>query len=392
MYTLIVQFDLSLSTLLFTLLIPFCFFGVLGRYGMRTDVIKHYEAFLASIAVIIGLLCIIQLGASIGTQSSDYRLLRVLHIGVVFISILMMRKISSLMTPSWGNYSQPAQSSPSFQTPMQVPIMPLSVDGSLSLNDLVLPEVIKKELFGLVDGLRVIASGRPNPLAPKATLIQGPVGTGKTTIGKLLAHSAGLHLYRITPHDFLIKNSTSQESLLDRIIEAARQSQPSILLVDEIDLIGRSRSSAPIPVADSALEQLLRLLDLVEGTPGLFLIATTSEVGRIDEAVLRPGRLTQKLVIPLPSLEERAAIIRLYLMRCNAHIPKGLSRVAEESEGLSPAAIKAICFSAARHSNNEISATGQIWITESLLLAAIGEFRSAHGEQAHFPVPEASNQ
>lgn len=392
MYTLIVRFDLSLTTLLLTLLIPFCFFGVLGRYGMRTDVIKHYEAFLASISVLIVLVCIIQLGASIGTQPSEYKLLRVLHIGVAFISILMMRKISSLMTPSWGNYSKPAQSSPSIQAPAQPPIMPLSVDGTLSLEDLVLPDRIKKEIYGLVDGLRVVASGRPNPLAPKATLIQGPVGTGKTTIGKLLAHSAGLRLYRITPHDFLIKNSTSQESLLDRIIEAARQSQPSVLLVDEIDLIARTRSSAPMPVADSALDQLLRLLDLVEGTSGLFLIATTSEVSRIDEAVLRPGRLTQKLVIPLPSEGERAAIFRLYLMRCNAHIPKGLSRVAEESDGLSPAAIKAICNSAARHSNNEISTTGQIWVTESLLLTAIGEFRGAHGEQVLSSVAEASNR
>lgn len=165
---------------------------------------------------------------------------------------------------------------------------------------------------------------------PKGLLLYGPSGTGKTSLMKLLAAESNCAIEEIPPDILLKRFEGEAESELQRTFRNASRRAPCLLLVNDLHLICRPRSSANSSDLQKRLVScMLSLLDGAQGdcqdggegsTNGVFLIATTSRPDAIEPAMRRPGRLDLEVELPVPTAEDREAILRVLLMSMDVNI------------------------------------------------------------------------
>jgi transitional endoplasmic reticulum ATPase len=180
---------------------------------------------------------------------------------------------------------------------------------------------------------------------PSGLLLAGPPGTGKTTIARVLAAEAHCSFYSVSAADVTSKWVGESERRIQALFARARDNAPSIVFLDELDAIARRRL-ADQDVADRQLTQLLTEIDGLGSRPGVFVIGATNRPDILDQAIIRGGRLSRTIVVPLPDLDARVAILELETGR----MPLGdvdLRAVARVTEGLSGGDLKAVCQQAA---------------------------------------------
>jgi ATP-dependent 26S proteasome regulatory subunit len=130
------------------------------------------------------------------------------------------------------------------------------------------------------------------------------------------------------------------------VFARARENAPSILFLDELDALGATRGRDVDGGSDRQLDQLLQEMDGVAGRPGVFVLAATNRPDQVDPALLRGGRLSRTIEIPLPDLDGRRAL----LAQLTATMPLAgvdLDTVAGAADGFSGADLKALCQQAA---------------------------------------------
>jgi transitional endoplasmic reticulum ATPase len=180
---------------------------------------------------------------------------------------------------------------------------------------------------------------------PSGLLLAGPPGTGKTTIARVLAAEAQCSFYSVSAADLTSKWVGESEHRIQALFARARDNAPSIVFLDELDAIARKRL-ADQDVADRQLTQLLTEIDGLGSRPGVFVIGATNRPDMLDEAITRGGRLSRTIMVPLPDLEARAAILELETRR----MPLGavdLRAIAGVTDGFSGGDLKAVCQQAA---------------------------------------------
>jgi transitional endoplasmic reticulum ATPase len=175
---------------------------------------------------------------------------------------------------------------------------------------------------------------------PTGLLLAGPPGTGKTTVAKVLAAQAHCSFYPVSGADVMSKWVGESEGNIRRLFERARANRPSIVFIDEIDAIAGRRGT--VEVHDTHVNQLLAEIDGVSGQRGVFVIGATNRPDQIDPAMLRGGRLSRTIVLGLPDEAARAALLALHTARMPT-VEVRLDELARETEGLSPADLKALC-------------------------------------------------
>ncbi|EPS61242.1 hypothetical protein M569_13554, partial [Genlisea aurea] len=141
-------------------------------------------------------------------------------------------------------------------------------------------------------------------------LLYGPPGCGKTLIAKAVASEAGASFIHIMGPEVLNKYVGESELAVRTIFRRARTCAPCILFFDEIDAITNKRNTEGAHVVEKLLTQLLTELDGGEQRKGVYVIGATNCPEKMDEAILRPGRLGQLLYVPLPSPEGRGMILK----------------------------------------------------------------------------------
>ena len=179
---------------------------------------------------------------------------------------------------------------------------------------------------------------------PTGLLLAGPPGTGKTTVAKVLAAQARASFYAISGADVISKWVGESERNIRQLFERARENRPSIVFIDEIDAIAGSRGE--FHVHDSHVNQLLAEIDGIAGQRGVFVIGATNRPDQLDPALLRGGRLSRTIVLGLPDEAGRLAMLRLHTARMPT-VGVSLEALARETEGLSPADLKALAQEAA---------------------------------------------
>ena len=180
--------------------------------------------------------------------------------------------------------------------------------------------------------------------APTGLLLAGPPGTGKTTVAKILAAQARCSFYPISGADVMSKWVGESERNIRQLFERARENRPSIIFIDEIDAIAGRRGS--IESHDGQVNQLLAEIDGVTGQRGLFIIGASNRPDQLDPALLRGGRLSRTIVLGLPDEAGRLAMLRLHSARMPT-VGVALEELARDTEGFSPADLKAMCQEAA---------------------------------------------
>lgn len=175
---------------------------------------------------------------------------------------------------------------------------------------------------------------------PKGVLLVGPPGTGKTLIARAIAGEAGVPFFTNSGSDFVEMFVGVGASRVRDMFEEAKKNAPCIVFIDEIDAVGRSRFTGiggGHDEREQTLNALLTQMDGFEAQEGIITIAATNRPDVLDPALLRPGRFDRQVVVDLPTLEGREAILQLHARKVKLGEDADLHATARGTPGFSGA-------------------------------------------------------
>ncbi|MDD5111848.1 MAG: CDC48 family AAA ATPase [Candidatus Altiarchaeota archaeon] len=178
---------------------------------------------------------------------------------------------------------------------------------------------------------------------PKAILLYGPPGCGKTLLAKAVANESQANFIAIKGPELLSKWVGESEKGLREIFKKARQTAPTIILFDEIDSIAPRRGmDSGSHVTETVVNQLLTELDGIEPLENVVVLGSTNRPDILDPSILRPGRFDRLVLVPAPDRDARLEVFKIH----TKDMPMDdidLSTLADKTEGYTGADIEAIC-------------------------------------------------
>lgn len=175
---------------------------------------------------------------------------------------------------------------------------------------------------------------------PKGVMLVGPPGTGKTLLAKAIAGEADVPFFSISGSDFVEMFVGVGASRVRDMFEQGKKSAPCIIFIDEIDAVGRSRFTGiggGHDEREQTLNALLVEMDGFETQDGVIIVAATNRPDVLDPALLRPGRFDRQIVVDLPTLEGRLAVLKIHARKVKLGKDVNLRSVARGTPGFSGA-------------------------------------------------------
>jgi cell division protease FtsH len=208
-------------------------------------------------------------------------------------------------------------------------------------NDVAGCEEAKEEVAEIVDFLKDPKRFRKiGGKIPKGVLMVGPPGTGKTLLAKAVAGEADVPFFSISGSDFVEMFVGVGAARVRDMFEQGRKNAPCLIFIDEIDAVGRQRGAGlggGNDEREQTLNSLLVEMDGFDGHEGIIIIAATNRPDVLDNALLRPGRFDRQVVIDLPDLEGREAILKVHAKKIKLSEDVELRSLARASAGFSGA-------------------------------------------------------
>jgi cell division protease FtsH len=200
----------------------------------------------------------------------------------------------------------------------------------------------KAEISEVVDFLRKPERyARAGAVVPHGVLMVGPPGTGKTLLARAVAGEADVPFFSVTGSSFVEMFVGVGAARVRDLFNEARKRAPAIIFIDEVDAIGQRRAGQGAVVAnderEQTLNQLLAEMDGFEPTMGIVVLAATNRPEVLDPALLRPGRFDRQVTIPLPNVNERAAILAVHVRGKKMAPDVDLDAIARGTPGFSGA-------------------------------------------------------
>jgi len=225
-----------------------------------------------------------------------------------------------------------------------------SKNSKIKLKDIAGLDYAKQEVFEFIDFLKnrdkYIEKGAR---MPRGALFYGPPGTGKTLLAKAISGESDVNFLSATGSDFVEVYVGVGASRIRDLFYKARKQAPCVLFIDEIDALGRKRSSCSTSGGnserDNTLNKFLVELDGFEENDNIIVFGATNRLDIIDDALLRPGRFDRKIKFELPEKSEREKIFSHYLSKLNLkdNIEDVIKKLSNLSFGFSGADISNIC-------------------------------------------------
>ena len=224
--------------------------------------------------------------------------------------------------------------------------------SSASFKDIAGLKEAKLEVMEVVDFLKNPETyTKLGAKIPKGVLLVGPPGTGKTLMARAVAGEAQVPFFSMSGSEFVEMFVGVGASRVRDLFKKAKEKAPSIIFIDEIDAVGRSRGKVNAFQAnderESTLNQLLTELDGFGPNTGVIVLAATNRPDVLDKALLRPGRFDRHIYLELPTKEERKEIFGVHLRPLKLSKNVDVELLAKLSPGFSGADIANICNEAA---------------------------------------------
>jgi len=216
-------------------------------------------------------------------------------------------------------------------------------DTKIKFTDVAGVDEAKTELVEIVDFLK--DSKRFTDLGakiPKGVLLVGPPGTGKTLLAKAVAGEAGVSFFSISGSEFIEMFVGVGSSRVRDLFEQAKKQAPCIIFIDELDAIGKSRSSGGFYGGNDEREQTLnQLLAEMDGFGAedstIIVLAATNRPEILDPALLRPGRFDRQVLVDRPDLKGRDAILTIHAQEVKLAKAVDLKAIATRTPGFAGA-------------------------------------------------------
>lgn len=221
----------------------------------------------------------------------------------------------------------------------------------ITFADVAGQENAKREVTELVEFLK-----RPEQFrklgaeVPRGVLLMGAPGTGKTLLAKALAGEAGVPFYSISGSEFIEVFVGVGASRVRNLFATAKENAPSIIFVDELDSVGRTRGTGlggGHDEREQTLNQILAELDGFTGRENVIVLAATNRPDVLDPALLRPGRFDRHVTLDLPDRKDRVALLKVHTRKVPLANDVDLEKISAGTPGFSGADIKNLVNEAA---------------------------------------------
>jgi cell division protease FtsH len=244
-------------------------------------------------------------------------------------------------------------------------------------------EIAKSELGDIVDFLKVpekyFAVGAK---IPKGVLLTGDPGTGKTLLARAVAGEARVPFFHLSGSEFVEMFVGVGASRVRDLFDQAKKASPSIMFIDEIDAVGRSRGvgiGGGNDEREQTLNQILVEMDGFEPTDKVIVLAATNRADVLDSALLRPGRFDRTVYLELPDRKDREAILNIHALEKPLAENVDLKLIATRTPGFSGADLESLMNEAAiSTAKNGEKIISQESIIKSIEKVMIGPERASH--------------
>ncbi len=214
-------------------------------------------------------------------------------------------------------------------------------DKKITFADVAGQKEAKYELMEVVEYLKNPQKfSKMGAKIPKGVLLVGMPGTGKTLIAKATAGEANVPFFHMSGSDFVEMFVGVGASRVRDLFEQGRKSAPCILFIDELDAVGRTRGAGyggGHDEREQTLNQMLVEMDGFDTKDGVIILAATNRPDVLDPALLRPGRFDRQVVVAMPDVQEREAILRIHMAVIPVADNVDVQRIAKVTPGTSGA-------------------------------------------------------
>ena len=241
-------------------------------------------------------------------------------------------------------------------------ILPREVDPTVHNMVAEDPGEIKyNDVGGLTDQIRDLRETIELPLTnpelfmrvgikpPKGVLLYGPPGTGKTLLARALAYQIDAKFLKVVASSIVDKYIGESARVVREMFAYAKENQPCIIFIDEVDAIGGKRLAEGSSADREIQRTLMELLNQLDGFEDLGQVKTVMATNRpdtLDPALLRPGRLDRKIEIPLPNEASRLDILKIHSKGITKHGEIDYEACAKICEDFNGADMRNVCTEA----------------------------------------------
>lgn len=209
---------------------------------------------------------------------------------------------------------------------------------------------------------------------PKGVLLVGPPGTGKTLLARAVAGEAGVPFFFMSGSEFDEIYVGVGAKRVRELFAAAKLKSPAIVFIDELDAIGGKRSARDSNYAKQTLNQLLTELDGFDQNSGVIILGATNFPESLDKALTRPGRFDRNVVVDLPDVRGRMAILKHHMKKVVVADDVSIEVLAAGTPGFSGAELENIINQAAVRASKaksfEVSMFDFEWAKDKLMMGA----------------------